>query len=208
MATMIMCDRCKKLMYADSRSNKGAYCLMNIQYTNGMTALHLLSKMTFSKEKWDEIITRNVWPIDNTPFQMRKDILEPVSIDKARVLMKHCEEKDGLIELRKGVSDIFIGDALYAQIIIRYDENHYIKGMAVYSDDVPTGFDVVVNYGPKDPVCPMANRCAFSANDTRPIKQQFYDNNTKLSPINIIALEGDWVEFLKKRRSNHNHNHT
>lgn len=171
-------------------------------------AAMLVSKMTFSKEQWDEIMARNMWPIDNTPFQMRKDILEPVSIDKDRVLMKHCEEKDGLIELRKGVSDISIGDALYAQVIIRYDEDHYIKGMAVYSDDVPTGFDVVVNYGPKDPVCPMANRCAFSANDHRPIKQQFYDNNTKLSPINIIALEGDWVEFLKKRRSNHNHNHT
>ena len=41
MSTMIMCDRCKKLMYADSRSNKGAYCSMNIQYTDGMTTLNL-----------------------------------------------------------------------------------------------------------------------------------------------------------------------
>lgn len=41
MSTMIMCDRCKKVMYADSRSNKGAYCSMNIHYTNGMTTLNL-----------------------------------------------------------------------------------------------------------------------------------------------------------------------
>lgn len=153
-------------------------------------------KVTMSKEKWDKILAEAVQRgdlsgIDNTPFQMRKDILEPVSIDKDRVLMKHCEEKDGLIELRKGVSDISIGDALYAQVIIRYDDDHYIKGMAVYSDDIPTGFDMVVNYGPKDPVRVMTNKCEFSVKSHRYIKQQFYDNNTKLSPINIIAIEGD-----------------
>ena len=151
----------------------------------------MFSKMTFSKEKWDEIMARDVWPIDNTPFRMRKDILEPVSIDKNRVLMKHCEEKDGLIELRKGISDISIGDALYAQVIIRYDDDHYIKGMAIYSDDIPAGFDMEVNYGPKDPVRVMTNKCAFSVNDHRPIKQRVYDNDDKLSPINIIVMEGE-----------------
>lgn len=158
-----------------------------------------IMKVTMSKEKWDEIVAiglknGDLSGIDNTPFQMRKDILEPVSIDKDRVLIKYCEDKDGIIELRKGVSDIFIEDALYAQVIIRYDENHYIKGIAIYSDDIPTGFDMVVNYGPKDPVRVMTNKCAFSTKSYRSIKQQFYDNNTKLSPINIISIEGDWEE--------------
>jgi len=188
---IVGCSKMYEIIMENVKKEGDTKALHNEETIEDVLPAQMLSKMTFSKEKWDEIIARDVWPIDKTPFRMRKDILEPVSIDKDRVLMKHCEEKDGLIELRKGVSDISIGDALYAQVIIRYDENHYIKGMAIYSDDIPSGFDMVVNYGPKDPVRVMTNKCAFSVNDHRLIKQQFYGNDDKLSPINIIDMEGE-----------------
>lgn len=41
MSQMIMCNKCKKLMYADSRSEKGAYALLRIDYTDGLSSLHL-----------------------------------------------------------------------------------------------------------------------------------------------------------------------
>lgn len=187
------CAKMYEIILENAKKDGDTKALHNEETIEDVLPAQMLSKMTFSKEKWDEIMAGSVRPIaiDNTPFRMRKDILEPVSVDKDRVLMKNCEEKDGLIELRKGVSDISIGDALYAQVIIRYDDDHYIKGMAIYSDDIPAGFDMVVNYGPKDPVCVMTNKCAFSVNDHRPIKQQFYGNDDKLSPINIIAMEGE-----------------
>lgn len=40
MSEMVRCDKCKKLMYADSRSEKGAYCSIGIDYTDGYTRLH------------------------------------------------------------------------------------------------------------------------------------------------------------------------
>lgn len=68
-------------------------------------------------------------------------------------MVRHDEEggtdKDGLIEIRKGVSDISLGNARYAQVRIGVDGTHYMKGMAVYSDDIPPGFDVIYNTNKK-----------------------------------------------------------
>lgn len=41
MSQMIKCDKCHKLMYADSRSEKGAYCQIGVNYTDGFTRMHL-----------------------------------------------------------------------------------------------------------------------------------------------------------------------
>lgn len=41
MSEMIQCDKCKKLMYADSRSDRDAYCKINITYVDGYSTIHL-----------------------------------------------------------------------------------------------------------------------------------------------------------------------
>ena len=41
MSNMILCDKCKKMMYADSRSDKGDYCTVKIDYIDGLSTLHL-----------------------------------------------------------------------------------------------------------------------------------------------------------------------
>lgn len=69
-------------------------------------------------------------------------------IQSSRVLIKQNPLKEGIIELRKGVPDISLGDRQYAQVRIRVGNAHgYIKGMAVYSDDIPDGYDVVFYIG-------------------------------------------------------------
>ena len=88
---------------------------------------------------------------------------DPRSIDSSRVMVLYNEEgglaKDGLVELRRGVQDLNLGNSNYAQVRIAVDGTHYIKGMAVYADDLPPGVDVRFNtnkhegtpmMGPKD----------------------------------------------------------
>lgn len=76
-------------------------------------------------------------------------IKKPQSIDSSRIdicaLEEGGKEKDGLIELRRGVDDLSIGNSKYAQVRIAVDDKFYIKGMAVYNDDLPKGIDIRVN---------------------------------------------------------------
>ena len=80
-----------------------------------------------------------------TTLGMRK----PESLDSSRMLVLYAEDggtqKDGLIEIRRGVEDLSLGDSNYAQVRIAVDDKMYLKGMAVYSDHIPEGYDVVVN---------------------------------------------------------------
>lgn len=69
-------------------------------------------------------------------------------IESSRVLIKQNPLKEGVIELRKSVADISLGDRQYAQVRIRVgNARAYIKGMAMYSDDIPKGYDVVFYIG-------------------------------------------------------------
>ena len=67
----------------------------------------------------------------------------PSSLDSSRILIRYNEEggldKDGVIELRRGVQDLSLDNANYAQVRIAVDGTHFLKGMAVYSDDMPDG---------------------------------------------------------------------
>lgn len=41
MSAMIQCDKYKKLMYSDSRSERNAYCSLKIEYIDGLSTFHL-----------------------------------------------------------------------------------------------------------------------------------------------------------------------
>lgn len=78
----------------------------------------------------------------------------PSSMDSKRIYIRKSSEggkdKDGVIEIRKGVKDLSLGNSQYAQVRIAVDDSHYMKGMAIYSDDVPKGYDVVYNTSKPD----------------------------------------------------------
>lgn len=86
--------------------------------------------------------------LDDRTDHIRK-IEPPASIDPSRVYIRYAEDdgkaKDGVIELRRGVEDLSLGGANYAQVRIAVNNSHYLKGMALYSDNVPPGYDVVFN---------------------------------------------------------------
>jgi len=71
----------------------------------------------------------------------------PLSISSRRVKVKFAEEGgdklDGVIHIRPAVKDLSIGNKRYGQVRIMIDDTHYIKGMAVYKEDLPAGKDLV-----------------------------------------------------------------
>lgn len=73
----------------------------------------------------------------------------PKSMDSNRLKIRYAEDggidKDGVVELRRGVDDLSLGESHYAQVRILVDDKKYIKGMAVYSDDMPDGVDAIFN---------------------------------------------------------------
>lgn len=137
----------------------------------------------------------------------------PESMDSSRLKIRYAEEggihKDGVIELRRGVDDISLGKSHYAQVRIMVDKTHYLKGMAIYSDDMPDGVDVIFNTNKKSDVPKMDVLKKIKNDPDNPfgslIKehggQSYYidkDGKERLSLINKRAEEGDWDEWSKK----------
>ena len=140
--------------------------------------------------------------------------MPPKSFDSKRLKIRYAEEggldKDGVIEIRRGVDDLSLGNSRYAQVRILVDGTHYLKGMAVYSDDMPDGVDIVFNTNKSKDVPALGPK-----NNTvlKPIKddpdnpfgalikaggQSYYidkDGKRQLSPINKTREQGDWDEW-------------
>ena len=83
-------------------------------------------------------------------YQNREPI---VNIDRKRIYVRYGDEggkeKDGTIELRRNVPDLDLGRSNYAQVRIGVEGGLYMKGMALYSDNIPKGYDVVYNTNKK-----------------------------------------------------------
>ena len=83
-------------------------------------------------------------------YQNREPI---VNIKRKRIFVRYGDEggkeKDGTIELRRNVPDLDLGRSNYAQVRIGVEGGLYMKGMALYSDDIPKGYDVVYNTNKK-----------------------------------------------------------
>lgn len=146
-----------------------------------------------------------------------KKINPPVNIDSKRIAIRYAEDngtdKDGVIELRKGVPDIALGDNRYAQVRIAVDGTHYLKGMAMYADDLPKGIDIRFNTN-KSKGTPMLGEKDNSV--LKPLKDDlqnpfgaitrqmtYLDANGKerQSAINLVNDDTDWEKWSKNLSS-------
>lgn len=114
----------------------------------------------------------------------------PKSMNSSRLAIRYSDEggeyKDGLIEIRRGVEDLDLGGSHYAQVRILVDGTHYVKGMAVYSDDLPDGVDVLFNTNKPSgtPVCgPKGNTVL------KPIKKNA-DGSPADNPFGSLIKQG------------------
>ena len=136
----------------------------------------------------------------------------PASMDSKRLMIRYAEQggidQDGIVELRRGVEDLSLGESRYSQVRILVDGTHYIKGMAVYSDNMPDGVDVVFNTNKKSSVAKMDvlkkikddpdNPFGSAIKDVEQGGQYWYTDKNgkrKLGLINKRADEGDWDDW-------------
>ncbi len=137
----------------------------------------------------------------------------PESLDSKRLAIRYAEDggiqKDGVVELRRNVPDLSLGESKYAQVRIMVDGKKYIKGMAVYSDDMPDGVDVIFNTNKskkvdkldvlKDIKSDPDNPFGSLIKDADQGGQYWYDDpktgKKKLGLINKRSDEGDWTEW-------------
>ena len=175
--------------------------------------------------RFDEIHTIEDYKYQEGTDSFKKKFTYPASLDSKRFKVRYAEEKgpdgvtgldkDGLIEIRRGCPDLDLQGAKYAQVRILVDGTHYIKGMAIYSDDMPKGIDVVFNtnkhkgmpaLGPKDnsvlkPIKKDDPENPFGSliKDADKGGQYWYKDpktgEEKLGLINKKSDEGDWSDW-------------
>lgn len=160
-----------------------------------------------------------------TKLGLTKESIHSISPDRIKIVYNEDTgldksgkgvDKDGLIELRRGVDDISIGASNYAQVRIPVNDTHYIKGMAVYRDDLPDGIDIVFNTN-KHKGTPMIDADKGVLKPMKTIKetgevdwdnpfgatikvdaQKTYigpDGKQHYSACNIVNEEGDWLKW-------------
>ena len=197
---------------------------------NQQTTIRVLAKPGMTQEEVTEFLKNSEIGLPLIEVHSQDNgltfygIEKPKSIDSKRVGVGYDPEKDGLVEIRRGVEDVSLGKNNYAQVRVAVDDKYYIKGMAVYSDNLPDGIDILVNTkkpegtplhgvdsehsvlkelktkndGSIDWDNPFG--AAIKMKNGVTVGQRHYtDENGKdqLSVINIINEEGDWSGWKK-----------
>lgn len=140
----------------------------------------------------------------------------PVSISSKRVDIRYAEQggtdADGVIYVRPGVKDVSLGENHYAQVRVAVDGTHYIKGMAVYKDNLPPGVDLQFNTSKSDTGSKLDALKEMKTDKdgnidkenpfTASIKRQLFDtdangNDRVSSVMNIVHEQGDWEDWDK-----------
>ena len=141
---------------------------------------------------------------------------EPIAINPKRIGITYGPDggakADGIIYIRPNVDDISIGGSKYAQVRVAVGKDHYLKGMAVYKDDLPDGVDIMFNTNKKD----TGNKLdAMKKNADEPgyipggshvilksVKRQLIanpgtDKSRVTSAMNIVNEEGNWEDWSR-----------
>lgn len=186
-------------------TNPGKRTVLKVLCPPGTEHKDIYSLDIHSIEESDKILTENGRKIEPA-FKY------PESLDSSRLQIRYADDpnggvqKDGVIELRRGVKDLDLGEANYAQVRIMVDGTHYLKGMAVYGDNMPDGIDVVFNTNKKEGTPLEKVLKPIKEDRENPfgslIKErggQYYyedeNGNKKLGLINKRAEEGDWAAY-------------
>ena len=174
--------------------NPGNYTIMKVLTPPGVTAKDVF----LNRDK-----IRMVQNFSEDGGMSFRKIQDPSKMKLDRLAVRYAEdggtEMDGVIEVRRGVPDLDMGNARYAQVRIATEGNHYIKGMAVYADDLPKGVDVRFNTN-KAKGTPVGKVLKDMTGDPENpfgtiVRQKYVvgpDGKKKLSLLNIVNEEGDW----------------
>ncbi len=139
----------------------------------------------------------------------------PLPVNPKRVSVKHAEDggaaADGVIYIRPGVKDLSIGDSRYAQVRVQVGDSHFLKGMAMYKDDLPDGVDLQFNTNKKNTGNDLDAMKKLSTKDPdlpfESIVRQRIKDGKVTSAMNIVGIkegsgaEGSWDVWSKNLAS-------
>lgn len=129
---------------------------------------------------------------------------EPIAVNPDRVKVVMGNEggsaRDGMILVRAGKEDLSMGGNLYSQVRIKVGKDHYAKGMAVLSDDLPDGVDLVI-YSNKNKTNKLDALKPIKDDSDNPfgatVRQLKDDNGKVRSALNIVNDPADWDDWSK-----------
>lgn len=130
----------------------------------------------------------------------------PTPISSKRLAIRYAEdggdEADGVMYIRPGAKDLDLGNATYAQVRIAVDNTHYIKGMAMYKNDLPPGVDILFNTNKKstgnklDALKEMNLLEDGSVDVENPFGAVIKPGGQR-GAFNIVYEEGDWDRWSR-----------
>jgi hypothetical protein len=131
----------------------------------------------------------------------------PENVSSDRLAVRYAEDggtdADGVIYIRPGAEGLSLGNSRYAQVRIAVDGSHYIKGMAMYRDDLPKGVDMVFNTNKARAEIGTDKLAAL-----KPLKKDLEGNIDMANPfgsmisrqhgaLNIVNEEGAWENWSR-----------
>jgi hypothetical protein len=132
-------------------------------------------------------------------------IQTPISVSSRKIAINYAEDggdkADGVIYVRPGVKHLSLGANRYSQVRIAVDGTHYLKGMAIYKEDLPAGVDLVFNTSKsntgrkKDAMKPLKED---PDNPFGSVVRQIQGKDGKVSSaMNLVNEEGKWDTWNK-----------
>lgn len=128
--------------------------------------------------------------------------LNPIEhIKSDRIMIRYKEDgggdKDGVIELRRNVEDLSLGQRNYAQVRIGVDGTHYLKGMAMHTiDKMPPGIDIIYNTNKSKGTDPKKVFKELKDDPDNPFGTVIKPNGQRRA-LNIVNEESDWKEWSR-----------
>lgn len=193
--------------------------------TQNKTAIKVLAKpgTTYRDIVMDKSQIKSITEVSEDGGRSFFGLKPPLAVDPKRVQIIYDEDgggkADGVMYIRPGVEDVSIGLNRYAQVRVNVGGTHYLKGMAVYKDDLPDGVDIAFNTNKK--------RADIGDDKMKALKELKKDDNdpTKIDPdnpfgavikpggqlldkdgnvksaMNIVNEEGDWDRWSRNLSS-------
>lgn len=177
--------------------------------TGKNTTIKVLTKdtVTYSELLKNQDKVRQITEFSDDGGRSYLGLQTPININKNRVTVRYAKdggaENDGLIFVRPGVTDLSLGASRYAQVRIAVAGSHYLKGMAMYKDDLPDGVDIMFNTNKSDTGNSLDAMKPISEDPDNPfgstIRRQLIDpaTNKVTSAMNIVYEEGDWDRWSR-----------
>lgn len=215
----------EKLGVAVSRLQDDGYTLHYVKVpqlgTGQMTTMKVLAKpgVTYGEVYRNRDKIKSIAGFSDDGGLSFTSIQPPLSISSKRVKVRYAEEggadADGVIYIRPGVKDLSLDGSRYAQVRVAVDGTHYLKGMAMYKDDLPPGVDIMFNTNKSSTGNKLDAMKKMSSDPDSPfgamISRQIVDPKTRkvTSAMNIVNEEGTWEtwsrnlssQFLSKQSS-------